>query len=419
MLSGKMEQQLFLHRKTNKYRYLDGVRGLAALIVVFNHFAGLFFPGATGGEVEFSHSSTELLFNKTPLFVIFNGHFPVCLFFVLSGYVLSLKYFEYKDNAVLVTGILKRYFRLLPPIFFSIFVGYFLMKLSLLYNDSASKISLSPSWNELWSIEPNFFSALKEAMFGVFFQGTNNYNLALWTIRYEFYGSLLIFSILALFGNHSKRFFIYGIIMAITLFVSPFTPYYSLFIAGLMLSDIKNNNPGLLTKVSNPIVTILLLLVGILIGSYPNSIKEVTFIYNLLQIGNLDLMLYYRMIGTIFVMVAVLNSKSLQKFFSNKIMSFLGEISFSMYCIHLAVIGSVGCYLFIKINSSFSYYTSAFMTIMITLVVILFSSYLINKFIDKNGIKFSNYLVKRLFLESPTKKASSITKNESNHSAYQ
>ncbi|KAH6631011.1 acyltransferase family-domain-containing protein [Chaetomium sp. MPI-SDFR-AT-0129] len=68
--------------------YLDGMRGLAALIVFFCHFLYTSFVIAPGYGTAQSHYHLPLL----PFIrLLFSGPPMVCLFFVVSGYALSLK----------------------------------------------------------------------------------------------------------------------------------------------------------------------------------------------------------------------------------------------------------------------------------------------------------------------------------------
>lgn len=67
-----------------RYRELDALRGLASAMVVFDHFVSL-----RAGEAQ--PHWTRLVF-VSPLHVLTAGHEAVILFFLLSGFVLSLPY---------------------------------------------------------------------------------------------------------------------------------------------------------------------------------------------------------------------------------------------------------------------------------------------------------------------------------------
>ncbi|MGO9435837.1 MAG: acyltransferase family protein [Terracidiphilus sp.] len=65
--------------KGHRYLELDSLRGIGASIVVFGHFAGLWSSSAWYSAV-----------NSSPLRALFAAHEAVVLFFVLSGFVLSI-----------------------------------------------------------------------------------------------------------------------------------------------------------------------------------------------------------------------------------------------------------------------------------------------------------------------------------------
>lgn len=93
---------------------LDGLRGLACVIVFNDHFVRLFIP----------RSGLPKLFTGSPLSFIFQGRGAVSVFFVISGYVLSHKPLrlirsqEYPDFQKSITSsVFRRVIRLcLPPL---------------------------------------------------------------------------------------------------------------------------------------------------------------------------------------------------------------------------------------------------------------------------------------------------------------
>src|SRR4051812_17451513 len=82
---------------------LEALRGIAALIVAFTHFSEVF-------------PSTRFAEPGSVLAIFFNGRAAVIFFFVLSGFVLTHKYFEMRDPRLLAMGAIKRLPRLAGPI---------------------------------------------------------------------------------------------------------------------------------------------------------------------------------------------------------------------------------------------------------------------------------------------------------------
>ena len=69
-----------------KQVYLEAIRGLAALIVVFDHFFAAFYPATLFGPFPTipSLQPWQNLFNHTPLCLLIAGDFALCLFLHLE-----------------------------------------------------------------------------------------------------------------------------------------------------------------------------------------------------------------------------------------------------------------------------------------------------------------------------------------------
>ncbi|KAF2667923.1 hypothetical protein BT63DRAFT_426772 [Microthyrium microscopicum] len=167
-------------RKLHKTSFLDGVRGLAALFVFFYHTvmsdARWLMPAYGRSEINF--------FTQLPIFrLIYSGPGMVHIFFVISGYVLSIKHvrlvrqgnFE-KLSETLFSSIFRRPFRLFIPCI----VG-------LVYLEWTVIIGIHPGlgrglWNRL------------TLLVHLWRWDEMDYNLKfLWTIPIEMAGSLLLF----------------------------------------------------------------------------------------------------------------------------------------------------------------------------------------------------------------------------------
>jgi len=74
-------------RKLRSTAWLDGLRGVASLIVVVHHFCQGFFPSALRGwaRTETDYNLIQFYFIR----VLIAGSLMVTIFFIISGYVLS------------------------------------------------------------------------------------------------------------------------------------------------------------------------------------------------------------------------------------------------------------------------------------------------------------------------------------------
>jgi peptidoglycan/LPS O-acetylase OafA/YrhL len=115
--------------KVQRYAALDGLRGVAALLVVFSHFLNV-RPGGWDrvyGTAPVRGSADPYFWLlKTPLNLLVSGPQAVLVFFVLSGFVLALT-FEQSDRGNYLPYIIKRVWRIWPPFAFGIMVGALLV----------------------------------------------------------------------------------------------------------------------------------------------------------------------------------------------------------------------------------------------------------------------------------------------------
>ncbi|MFB0844668.1 acyltransferase family protein [Paenibacillus oleatilyticus] len=373
----------------NKIDYLNGLRGISALVVVLFHYILAFYPALTRGNPSMVHNPIELLIQSSPLNILYAGKFAVYVFFVLSGFVLSSHYFNNRDNNKLISSIIKRYFRLEIPIFFTILLSYILMKLGLYFNQQTYPITLSTdSLNRLWNFEPSFLGMLKESLLTVFTLNKSDYVPSLWTMEIELYGSFMVFTILLFFGRYRFRFLIY-----LLLIYYLWNNYYVLFIFGLLLSDLVNGGKNYLLNITNRTLSYIILILGLYLGSF-TFVNIENSVYKILNISALVPSYYH--IGSVLVVLAVLISPDLQVTLSKKIPLFLGRISFSLYLLHLLVMGSFSCFLFLLLKDSFSYNITAIIMFIPSLVLIIWLSYLMTIYIDEPSIKLSNKIGKTI-----------------------
>jgi peptidoglycan/LPS O-acetylase OafA/YrhL len=75
---------------STRFETLDSLRGIAAMVVVFDHCAMLFRPISDGVPVTFRGDPMAWLLLHSPLALLIEGRGAVALFFVLSGFVLAL-----------------------------------------------------------------------------------------------------------------------------------------------------------------------------------------------------------------------------------------------------------------------------------------------------------------------------------------
>ena len=366
-----------------KFEYLESLRGLASLSVVFAHFVVGFYPALYYAKAGAGHVPNlfEIMLSRTPLNLLYNGTFSVAIFFVLSGYVLTYKFFKDSGHEVALLPLaVKRYVRLLLPVLLSVGLSYVVLRMNWYYHQPKSLVGASNPWLVgLWNFEPNLLAMLKEGFYGVLINRDVTYNRVLWTMNIEFFGSLIVYLCVYLFRNSPKRYFFY--LIGIALFLHA---HYLAFMFGMILSDLTARQVGWFHKRSNQVFFMVVLAIGLFLGSYPDEIPVKGTIYSFLE-GWLRTREYH-ILGAVFVMTALLKLPWLQSVLSRKPLVLLGKISFSLYLLHVIIMGSLGNHLFAAFSQLVSYHAAFAMTFTITLPVIFFASYLAYWYVDRSSV---------------------------------
>jgi peptidoglycan/LPS O-acetylase OafA/YrhL len=380
-----------LEQTGNKIKCLEGIRGIAAFIVVLHHFGLAFYPtyySMNLAEGHMDYGNVEKMVGTSPLNFFVNGSMAVSVFFVLSGIVLSHRFFQTKNADILRGLAIKRYPRLMLPVLFATLLFYVVKLSGYVFSAPAAIITKSVWWlPTIGGFDLDIWLMLKTTLWNVFFIGNNSYITVLWTMSMEIYGSFLVFAILLLFGQMRSRGFIYGIISIYFVFMSQ--PFHLAFVIGIVLSDLMNNKPQVFIQFNKFYILIPLLILGFYLASYPTSnfVKIEETIYRYLNFGILEL---YHTLGAILLIFSVLCSKSLQKIFSNSVSLFLGKISFSLYLLHPIVIASFSSFLIIQCKDWKYYNNAGLFVFILTLIVSFIISYLMTIFVDKKSIEWSH-----------------------------
>lgn len=381
----------------NKLKHIEGIRGLAAIIVVLHHFSLAFYPALNFGEKHLTHignGKIELFIAKTPLNIFYNGGFAVCIFFILSGYVLSNSYHQTLNTKVLKQYAIKRYFRLLIPVSVTIFIAYIFIKTGLLQNTGLDEITKTGDWlSGSFNQDGGLADVLKNIFIDVFFFNDNKYNPVLWTMTYELLGSFLIFFFLFIIHRLKYKKQLY-ITLILLLFMTQ-NNFSAAFILGVLLNKIVVQDDKAFTiTFNNKYLLGGLMLLGLFFCSYPLHRNINSTFYRFITFSFLNNYEFYHVIGSFMVMFVILQSQILKRILSNKIFSFIGKISFSFYLLHFIILCSFTCYLFKHFYLSFHYNTSAILSIIFSIPVIAVTSVFYYKWIDKSGIMLSDLILK-------------------------
>ncbi|HEX2549533.1 MAG TPA: acyltransferase family protein, partial [Gammaproteobacteria bacterium] len=255
--------------EVEKVPYLDGLRGIAALMVLFAHLMISLYPAVVTFTPSEIHTRFDVALGISPFSVFWRGNFAVCIFFVISGFVLSE--FCQKTTISFPAQLVRRYLRLAIPMLITSAFAWLLLSISAYANYKAAVDVTHSGWLSMWyQFNPHFLKMAYEALYRAFVEGNAIYNSNLWTMRIELLGSAYIFLLHYLFRNKYLRL----AIIVYWLMKTPHPSYYLLFAWGAFLYDFKDILLLSLKKIipnyyGRSILVILGLIIGIYFGGYP------------------------------------------------------------------------------------------------------------------------------------------------------
>lgn len=323
--------------------FLDGVRGIAALAVVFSHLLFWFYPEAHIGNRAPDPSARTLWLFNSPFSFFYKGGYAVAIFFVLSGFVLTRACMQKGSHAYTAQAAAKRYIRLGGPVFVIVLLCALMRSLGLF---QASAMGIKTFLSGAYGAPPEWMAAFRSAIYGAMLYGDRSYDYVLWTISIEFYGSLLVFASFALFGFDRRLLARVSAILAVFFAMqSGQSTYYFLFFAGAFLAsrDVAETPTHSLKTAIPPIA----IGIGLYLGGYApasTSYHLISSTANNLQksaILSLNWPILIIGIGATLVIYGLLATKASRSFLTKPPLRWLGNISFSLYLSHSLILTAV------------------------------------------------------------------------------
>ena len=297
--------------QTNRIEYLDAIRGIAAMMVVFYHFIGWHWPD-------------ERAFHVAALF--FNGADAVSFFFVLSGFVLSYKYIHSSAEINIKKYVFKRILRLYPAYVVTVIINYLYWKRHDLGLNIVKEIFWDfhlPLWSELLMVK-----------------GQHMYYIPGWTLGVEMALSLLI-PILTIAAIKNIKLIIW--LIPISMFIGPgyisiFTMHFCL---GILLAYYFPQIKSYDFKASKyyPYRWLIGLAVFALFSlRHFQRMHDFGAIYNKLAgFFRIDIF-HFTGFASFMILLYVMNNVKIQRWLNGKILHFIGKISYSIYLMHWFVV---------------------------------------------------------------------------------
>ncbi|KAG9522061.1 hypothetical protein KCV07_g3385, partial [Aureobasidium melanogenum] len=368
------------HKPLHPTGFLDGMRGIAAFLVIVFHVVVCCYD-AKHGYASGAHGEHREILKLPFLRIIYAGPTMVSIFFVVSGYALSykpVKLMRSKDWQRLSQSLASSIFRRAIRLFLPCFVSTFLISLIIwsgLYNTGAEFAKARGHYNIKHNLNfPRYDTLTAQVAFWAKETSTKLINPwsftakstevtidgHLWTIPIEFRSSLILYLTQAGLAHLKSK-----VRMAILVFMIIWVHQMGrwemiLFYGGFLCADLDFQRSAI-TDPALPIngtttkpktskfkssIYVCTFVLGLYLGCQPqkgaNKTPGWVTLYSMIpdHVGNPKR--YWPGWGAILLVWSTSCYKPLQCLFDNRLAQYLGKISFSLYIVHGVVTHTIG-----------------------------------------------------------------------------
>jgi peptidoglycan/LPS O-acetylase OafA/YrhL len=188
----------------DRTKWLDGLRGIAATIVCFDHF----FMGEIWHPFKSFWAEppeeNRLFIQLPPVRILFSAHAMVTLFMVISGYAISVNLIKIREQPQqqrgqsflnrLSSAVIRRLFRIYLPVFVISIISQLLFFFNL-YNwtfEEGVLRGIQP-WTSPWAHVKWLFIYMMDSINIIAFEYNGGFNGQLWTMPVEYRGSCVVY----------------------------------------------------------------------------------------------------------------------------------------------------------------------------------------------------------------------------------
>ena len=364
---------------------LEGLRGLASLWVVLGHIC-----------------------------ILSDFHFPILsdpsmgvdLFILLSGYLMAKNYMERKDvepwtaSSTFKKFWLRRFFRIAPLYYVLLILAIALGSYFGEARDTIATYYPATQTNTSRYSDGTFMNIFTHITFLFGFLPYYSFNTVLpdWSIGLEMQFYILFpFIMLGVLKFGFARTCIMVVMLCLITRVL-FPNYFLSFpMPSMILIKLNVFIAGMLIAIgvhSSKVNYIILAILATIISLYQHdSINKIRYAAQIVMILMMATILWSRPEHSIIAKILRVPRWTL----TNKFSVFLGDVSYSVYLLHLMIVLPVISLLLI--NTDFSLFSSTLRFGLATLIIMpitYISSYLLYKFIEKPGIKFGKAIVAKV-----------------------
>ncbi len=359
-------------------KYIDGLKGLCAILVVFLHYlmgyVGRGFVGWQSGIED--AQKLDYFWANFPLSGVINATFILQIFFTIVAFLPAWHFFNKQDTEWIKRQAIIRYFRFVPYIFVIVILSYIIYLSGGYFNQEVSRL-LDIQWTGALLVG-NFSwpDAIEAGLFRAFVYGDGGYVSVLWCMHIIFIGSYIAYACILLFASAKRHMCIYAVLFLLCAVVLPWTMP---FVGGVMVASIANaefKNPS--GDTFRKVVGFSLFFVGMALGM---CVDGLTMNYILQDI--------IKNCAAICVTLSVFYLDFLQRFLQTPFLISCGKYGFSILVIHCLVMLSISAWLFLKLHAWLGYDLALWISFILSIIPLTLATVIFAKIMDPICIKLS------------------------------
>lgn len=386
--------------KGGRIKWIDGIRGIACLMIFVHHFILTFYPATFFGSSFTVHNAWEPKVGRIPfLWLIFGNNTWVGLFLVVSGVVLT-KYVFSHDFSHIADSMLKRYFRLMLPVFAVSTVVYIMINNHLFSNVEASFLTGSTWLTQYYVGKVDILELLMDSLINVWFVGDSTFSGAFWMLSTMFYGSFLVY-ILAIIAKHRK--FLWGYLVLSVFFLLMNSLLLGMVLGGLLAYLFRGDKKGKY-NILEQLFGVFLLIFGLYAGSYPSVVapgralkwvgQPLSYLAGFVEA--IDVGQTIHMLAAAMIVAGIWMTSYVKKALEWKPVLYLGTISYGVYLVHIPLLFSFTTSIFIRIYAWLENYNMSVLAVFCATVPLLLGiSGLFYWLVEKNSNRLINTLLSK------------------------
>lgn len=334
-------------QNSKRITWIDGLKGIACVLIFTHHFSLEYFNGAYFGEMMESKLPFQLdiRLSYEPYGILTNGNFWVCVFVTLAAFLTAVSVLRQCAGATGPAGnaawqekisgmIIKRYVRLVVPCGIA-GILYWVLRQVLVpefacYRGLENILSFAEM---LWHTFVKMWIVPDQEALGPF-----------WMLYIIFWGTFIAV-ILSLATRYSKKWTLPFFFSVSAMLLWARDEYYLCVVVGVLLAWLLESARPVDSRLTRWLA-VPVLLAGLYLGGYPSYATPV-FFYRYL--GKLSAHIYankgiatYHLLGAGLLILGILMSPPTQRGLSARPLCWLGSISMGVFVLHVTVMQFVG-----------------------------------------------------------------------------